>query len=161
MANPNRGEVAFTALGREMFVQYGTREIAEAQAALGFHRPDPQQPNVAEDVDVPVYADAAQEKPKLDGRQRPVFRRQRVLIDAREQKLARILLGGLSIGNFIDITSRAAVTTAKGAALAAAVPGGLISHRRREDRLHTIEVPSHLCVRGESAVGRSFRPGAS
>ncbi len=47
MANPNRGEVAFTALGREMFVQYGTREIAEAQAALGFHRPDPQQPNVA------------------------------------------------------------------------------------------------------------------
>ena len=83
MANPIRGEVAFTAGGREMFVQYGTREIAAAQAALGFHRPNPQQPDVAEDVDVPVYADG---RPKLDSRQRPVFRRQRVLVDARERQ---------------------------------------------------------------------------
>ncbi len=69
-----------------MFIQYGTREIAEAQGALGFHRPDAQQPDVAEDVDVPVYVDAAEEKPKLDDKRQPLFRRQRVLVDARERQ---------------------------------------------------------------------------
>ncbi len=69
-----------------MYIQYGTREIAEAQGALGFHRPDPQQPNVTEEVDVAVYVDAAEEKQRLDDKLQPVFRHQRVLVDARERQ---------------------------------------------------------------------------
>jgi len=51
MPNEHRGEISFGALGRELFVVYGTREIAEAWSALGFRRPDPFQPVAFEEVD--------------------------------------------------------------------------------------------------------------
>lgn len=51
MPNEHRGEVTFRALGRELFLVYGTREIAEAWSALGFRRPDPLQPVAFEEVD--------------------------------------------------------------------------------------------------------------
>ncbi len=41
----------------------------------------------------------------------------RVLVEAGKEKLARILLGGPTIGNFLDIARRAAVTTTKGSAM--------------------------------------------
>lgn len=65
MANLLRGEVPFTALGCEMFVQYGTRELAEAQTALGFRRPDPQQPDLAEAVDEVVEKDGVRTVQRL------------------------------------------------------------------------------------------------
>jgi len=84
MANLVRGEVPFSAGGRDLFLAYGTREIAEVQAALGFRRPDPFQPDVAEEVDTPV-----EERPgvqKVDAGGLPVFRRLRVLVDASERQ---------------------------------------------------------------------------
>lgn len=86
MANPIRGQVPFKVLGRDFYIQYGTREIAEVQAALGFRRPDPQQPDTVEEVDVPVYLDGNEERPKLDDDGQQVFRRQRVLVNARERQ---------------------------------------------------------------------------
>lgn len=90
MANLVRGEVPFVAAGREMFLAYGTREIAEAQAALGFRRPDPFQPDVAEEIDSPVFEPATTEgrppTPKLDAAGLPVFRRVRTLVDAAERQ---------------------------------------------------------------------------
>lgn len=86
MANMNRGQVPFTVHGRQMYLQYGTREIAEAQAALGFRRPDPQQPDVVEDVDVPVFVDAQRETAKVDDDGLPIFRRERVLVNAAERQ---------------------------------------------------------------------------
>lgn len=50
MANEYRGEVPFLALGREMYLAYGIRELAEAKAALGFHPPDPAVPAMEEQV---------------------------------------------------------------------------------------------------------------
>jgi hypothetical protein len=50
MANHHRGETSFRAGGRECFVVYGTREIAEIQTALGFRRPNPFEPPTYEDV---------------------------------------------------------------------------------------------------------------
>lgn len=67
MANLLRGQVEFEAVGLTLYVCYGTREIAEAQAALGFRRPDPHQPDVAEDVDIMTEAG---------------IQRQRVIVDA-------------------------------------------------------------------------------
>jgi hypothetical protein len=82
MANIFRGEVPFKALGRDFFVRYGTREIAEVQAALGFHRPDPFLPEVAEEIDEPVTEHVdGKERPKLDASGQ-VFRRERRLVDA-------------------------------------------------------------------------------
>lgn len=52
MANHHRGETPFTVGGREAFVVYGTREIAEIQTALGFRRPSPLEPTRYEDVEV-------------------------------------------------------------------------------------------------------------
>jgi len=83
MANLIRGQVPFKVAGREYFVQYGTRELAEAQGALGFHRPPPQ-PDVLEEVDVPDVD--GQGRPRVDDQLRPVFRRQRVLVDAAERQ---------------------------------------------------------------------------
>ncbi len=83
MANLNRGEVPFRASGRELFIQYGTREIAEAQTALGFHRPDPYQRDVVEESDEAVQENG---KPKLDKTGQQVFRRRRVLVDATERQ---------------------------------------------------------------------------
>jgi hypothetical protein len=84
MPNLVRGEVPFSAAGRELFLAYGTREIAEAQAALGFRRPDPFQPDVAEEIDSPVEDKPGE--PKLDASGLPVFRRLRVLVDAGERQ---------------------------------------------------------------------------
>jgi len=83
VANLIRGEVPFRALGRELFIQYGTREIAEAQTALGFHRPDPYQPDVVEEVDEAVEEKG---KPKVDKAGLQVFCRRRLLIDAGERQ---------------------------------------------------------------------------
>ncbi len=82
MANLIRGEVPFRAAGRELFLQYGTREIAEVQAALGFRRPDPFQADVVEEVDVAVEEGG---KPKVD-ELGEVFRRRRLLVDASERQ---------------------------------------------------------------------------
>ena len=57
MANLLRGEVPFSAAGRDLFLQYKTREVAEIQAALGFRRPDPFQPDTVEDVGVVLSTD--------------------------------------------------------------------------------------------------------
>ena len=78
MANVIRGEVPFRAAGRDMFVQYGTRELAEAQAALGFRRPNPHQPDIAEEVDEPVE-EGGMVKQDAAG---VVYRRVRVIVDA-------------------------------------------------------------------------------
>ncbi len=82
MANLIRGEVPFRASGRDLFVQYGTREIAEIQAALGFRRPDPFQPDVVQEVDIAVEEGG---KPKVD-ELGEVFRRRRILVDASERQ---------------------------------------------------------------------------
>lgn len=93
MANENRGEAPFTVRGgEERFICYRTRELAEVQSALGFRRPDPQQPDVVEDIDEPVFdtsgpkAVGAIPKQKTDGKGRPVFKRTRVLVDAKERQ---------------------------------------------------------------------------
>lgn len=83
MANLIRGEVPFKASGRQLFVCYGTREIAEIQAALGFRRPDPFQPDVVEEEDVPVEEDG---QPKLDKEGLQVFARRRTLVGAAERQ---------------------------------------------------------------------------
>jgi len=83
VANLLRGEVPFRAAGRDLFVCYGTRELAEIQTALGFRRPDPFQPDVAEEVDEPSLKDG---KPKLDGKGMATFRKVRVLVDAAERQ---------------------------------------------------------------------------
>ncbi len=77
MANLLRGQVPFKASGREMFICYGTREIAEAQTALGFRRPDPFQPDTVEEVGVQAGKDPGG---------RPTFRVEQRLIDAPERQ---------------------------------------------------------------------------
>lgn len=83
MANIIRGEVPFRAAGRDMFVCYGTRELAEAQTALGFRRPNPHQPDLVEEVDQPVeeLGEDGQSRLKQDAAG-VVYRRTRVLVDA-------------------------------------------------------------------------------
>lgn len=83
MANIIRGEVPFRASGRDMFVQYGTRELAEAQTALGFRRPDPHQPDVVEETDQPVeeLGEDGQSRVKRD-EAGVVYRKTRILVDA-------------------------------------------------------------------------------
>lgn len=83
MANLNRGEIPFRARGRELYLQYGTREIAEVQTALGFHRPDPYQPDTLEEIAEPVLEGG---KPKLDAEGMEVYRRRRVRVDAVERQ---------------------------------------------------------------------------
>lgn len=83
MANLFRGEVPFRAGGRELYVRYGTREIAEVQAALGFQRADPFLKDEVEDVDVPVFERVdSKRRPKLDAAGLQEFRRERILVDA-------------------------------------------------------------------------------
>lgn len=88
MANQHRGQTPFRALGREMFVVFGLQEIAEAWSALGFRRPDPLAPPLAEERDEPVY-DGRTGDPTVDEQGLPVFRRRRVLLDAaaRQQRV--------------------------------------------------------------------------
>lgn len=97
MANAIRGEAPFTVRGgEERFICYGTREIAEVQSALGFRRPDSQQPDVVEEIDEPIFDTSGPKevgagmlgvpKQKTDGKGRPVFRRTRVLVDAKERQ---------------------------------------------------------------------------
>lgn len=88
MANQYRGQTPFRALGREMFVVYGLQEIAEAWSVLGFRRPDPLAPPLAEERDEPVY-DGRTGDPVTDEQGLPVFRRRRVLLDAaaRQQRV--------------------------------------------------------------------------
>lgn len=88
MANLLRGQVPFSASGRDLFLCYGNRELAEAQAALGFRRPDPQLPDVAEEVDVPVRmrGEDRQVGPQIDAAGLPVFRRDRILVDHAERQ---------------------------------------------------------------------------
>lgn len=88
MANQYRGQTPFRALGREMFVVYGLQEIAEAWSALGFRRPDPLAPPVAEERDEPLF-DGRTGDPLIDEQGLPVFRRRRVLLDAaaRQQRV--------------------------------------------------------------------------
>ncbi len=80
MANQHRGQTGFRALGREMYLVYGTREIAEAWSALGFRRADPLAPPLAEERDEPAL-DKTTGNPLVD-ETGPVFVRRRVLLDA-------------------------------------------------------------------------------
>ncbi len=73
MANAHRGETPFKVGGRDLFVFYGTRELAEMQAALGFRRPDPFAPSVLIEEDV-----------RLNGGDRVAHRS--VLLDAKERQ---------------------------------------------------------------------------
>lgn len=73
MANRHRGETPFRVGGREAFVFYGTRELAEMQSALGFRRPDPFAP--AQIIEEDVRVDGG------DG-----LLRQKVLLDAKERQ---------------------------------------------------------------------------
>jgi hypothetical protein len=91
VANLFRGEVPFKAAGRDLFVCYGTPELAEIQTALGFRRPDPFQPDRVEEVDEPILERAKVgekwvERQKLDEQQLPAFRRTRVLVDHAERQ---------------------------------------------------------------------------
>lgn len=88
MANQHRGQTPFRALGREMFLVYQTRELAEAWSALGFRRADPLAPPVAEERDEPVL-DKRTGDPVIDEAGLPTFRRRRVLLDAagRQQRI--------------------------------------------------------------------------
>lgn len=108
MANQYRGQTPFRALGREMYVVYMTKELAEAWSALGFRRADPLAPPVAEERDEPVR-DTKTGDPVYDAligpdgqpvtdpetgevvadRDRPRFVRRRVLLDAagRQQRM--------------------------------------------------------------------------
>ena len=86
-----RGQVPFSASGRDLFLCYGTREFAEAQTALGFRRPDPQLPDLAEEVDTPLEEVVGEGKdrrlgPKRDAAGLPMFRRDRVLVDHAERQ---------------------------------------------------------------------------
>ena len=83
MANLLKGEVPFKAADRDMFVRYGTPEIAEIQAALGYRRPDPFQPDIVEEIDVAVEEKG---RPKLDDAGLAVFKRERLLVDASERQ---------------------------------------------------------------------------
>ncbi len=80
MANQHRGQTGFRALDREMYLVYGTSEIAEAWSALGFRRADPLAPPMAEERDEPAL-DRATGNP-LHDEAGPVFVRKRVLLDA-------------------------------------------------------------------------------
>lgn len=84
MANQSRGQVPFRALGRDLFIQYGCREIAEIQTALGFRRPDPFTPDVVEDVDEPVAGPGGAQK--VDDKGVPVFVRRKILVNAKERQ---------------------------------------------------------------------------
>lgn len=88
MANQYRGQTPFRALGREMFLVYGVRELAEAWSALGFRRPDPLAPPLAEERDEPLV-DGRTGDPVLDEQGLPKFRRRRVYLDAagRQQRI--------------------------------------------------------------------------
>lgn len=83
MANLNRGEVPFKARGRDFYLQYTTREIAEAQTALGFHRPDPYQADTLEEVAELVRENG---QPKLDAEGLEIYRKRRVMVDAVERQ---------------------------------------------------------------------------
>lgn len=87
MANQHRGQTPFRALGREMYLVYGTRELAEAWQALGFRRADPLAPPVVEDRDEPVR-DRDTGDPVLDEAGLPRFVRRRAFLDAagRQQR---------------------------------------------------------------------------
>lgn len=86
MANLLRGQVPFKALDRDLYIQYTTTAIAEVQAALGFRRPDPLQPDVLQEVDEQQFLDLARTKPKLDNEGRPVYVRRPVLLNANERQ---------------------------------------------------------------------------
>jgi len=86
MANLLRGQVPFKALGRDLYIQYTTTAIAEAQAALGFRRPDPLLPDVLQEVDELQFLDAAQTKPKVGEDGLPVYVRRPVLLNAQERQ---------------------------------------------------------------------------
>jgi hypothetical protein len=88
VANQYRGQTPFRALGREMFLVYGVRELAEAWSALGFRRPDPLAPPVVEERDEPLV-DGRTGDPVLDEQGLPTFRRRRVYLDAagRQQRV--------------------------------------------------------------------------
>lgn len=88
MANQHRGQTPFRALGRDMYLVYGTRELAEAWSALGFRRADPLAPQLVEDRDEPVR-DGATGDPVLDEAGLPRFVRRRAFLDAaaRQQRV--------------------------------------------------------------------------
>jgi hypothetical protein len=88
MANTYRGQTPFKALGREPYIVYGTREIAEAWTALGFRRPDPLAPPMVEDRDEPMR-DRATGDPVLDEQGLQRFVRTRAYLDAagRQQRV--------------------------------------------------------------------------
>lgn len=88
MANQHRGQTSFRALGREMYLVYGTREIAEAWAALGFRRPDPLAPPLVEDRDEPML-DPKTGDPVVDEQGLQRFVRRRAFLDAagRQQRV--------------------------------------------------------------------------
>jgi len=88
VANQHRGQTPFRALGREMYLVYGVRELAEAWSALGFRRPDPYAPPLVEDRDEPMR-DPETDDPMLDEQGLPRFLRRRVYLDAagRQQRV--------------------------------------------------------------------------
>lgn len=86
MANQHRGQTAFRALGREIYIVYGTREIAEVWSALGFRRADPLAPPVMEERDEPA-SDPKTGLAIRDEAGLPVFVRRRVLLDAAERQM--------------------------------------------------------------------------
>jgi hypothetical protein len=81
VANQHRGQTPFRALGREMYLVYGVRELSEAWTALGFRRADPLAPPVAEERDDPVI-DRKTGDPVKDEAGLPKFVRRRLLLDA-------------------------------------------------------------------------------
>lgn len=81
MANEHRGQTPLRALGREMYLVYGVRELAEAWTSLGFRRVDPLAPPVAEERDDPVL-DQKTGDPIKDEAGLPKFVRRRLLLDA-------------------------------------------------------------------------------
>jgi hypothetical protein len=88
VANQHRGQTPFRALGREMYLVYGVRELAEAWSALGFRRPDPLAPPVVEDRDEPVL-DPKTGDPVFDELGLQKFVRKRAYLDAagRQQRV--------------------------------------------------------------------------
>jgi hypothetical protein len=70
-----------------MYLVYGTRELAEAWSALGFRRPDPMAPPVAEEWDEPLHDSTG--APTLDEQGLPRFVRRRGLVDVatRQQRV--------------------------------------------------------------------------
>lgn len=85
MPNPHRGQTPFRALDREMYLVYGTRELAEAWSALGFRRPDPYGAPIAEERDEPVR-DPSTGAQLLDEQGLGRFTRKRVLVDAADRQ---------------------------------------------------------------------------